>query len=619
MKKISLLLLVASLPFLLPAQLATIFTINTNKERIAISPYIYGTNGQSNDWDFNITGRRIGGNRMTSYNWENNFSNGGSDYINDNDNYMPWSMGLPSGQYLTPNSCLKAFHDTSVAMGCYSLITLQMAGYVSRDGNGVVSNAQIAPSGRWRQVVNRKGSAFSLIPDTTDGYVYMDECMNNLINAYGTAASSTGIKGYEMDNEWCLWNTADPNMHPTQPTIAEAIKKAAGLSATIKIMDSVAEAFGPADYGYSAYLNYQNAPDWSSFSSYGNFSYAFLYYMKLASDSVKRRLLDCYDMHWYSEAQGKDSSGNLQRVTTGPNDRGVAIARMEAPRTLWDSSYIENSWIGQYFSPCVYIRAMQKGITTYYPGTKLGFTEYGYGGESHISGGIAAADMLGICGRFGIYWCSIWGPVNQYIGSAYKIYRNYDNKKSTFGDWHVYARPNDDRTASVYAALQSTDTTVMNVVVMNKDYDSNLTATFKITANTSFSKAEVYGFVNGDTNIKHITTITGISGNKFTYTIPKLSVYHFVLSGSPTGSNAVTDNKNVAVSPNPSNGIFNLTFAESTTEIDIMDISGKLVKRVAVHPGTTSYSINLADLSNGVYVAKIISAKGNIVKKLVKE
>jgi len=262
---------------------------------------------------------------------------------------------------------------------------------------------------------------------------------------------------------------------------------------------------------------------------------------------------------------------------------------------------------------------MQKGINTYYPGTKLGFTEYGYGGENHISGGIAAADMLGICGRFGIYWCSIWGAVDQYIGSAYKIYRNYDGKKSTFGDWHVYARPNDDRTASVYAALQSTDTTKMNIIVMNKDYDSTLTATFKITANTTFTKADIYAFVNGDTNIKHIGTIASIAGNKFNYTIPKLSVYHFVLSGAPAGVGEIENSNGITVYPNPSKGVFIITMPNDADKIEVTDVTGKIIEQITVKQGNTEYNLNLGGLANGVYFARIVSSSGTVVKKLVKE
>jgi mannan endo-1,4-beta-mannosidase len=624
MKHLTPVLFVLFIPVGLFAQLATTFTVNSNKERQTISPYIYGTNGQSNDRPENITCRRLGGDRLTSYNWEDNFSNGGADYINDNDNYLPWNAGLPNSAYLTPNSVLSAFHDTSLAMNCSSLITLPMAGYVARDGGGVVSSGQAAPSARWRQVVNRKGSAFALKPDTTDNFIYVDECMNNLINQFGKSTAVKGIKCYEMDNEWSLWNSSDPLMHPAQPTIAEAIKKAVGLASTIKVeMDTDALVFAPSDYGFESYLNFQQATDWNSYSSYGKFSYAFMHYMKHASDSLGRRLLDVYDIHYYSSAQGIDSAGKLEVVDGGDNDTGVAIARMEAPRTLWDSTFIENSWIGQYYSPVALLPSLQYGVNQYYPGTKLGITEFSYGGENHISGGIACADMLGICGRFGIYWCNIWGPVNQYIGSAYKIFRNYDGKKSVFGGTHIYARPNSDRTASVYAALQGSDTNTMNVIAMNKDYDSTLVSTFKISANSNFTHAEVYGFVNGDTNIKHIGTVASITGNSFTYTIPKLSVYHFILTNNLSTGLTDIDNSSeqVIIYPNPSAGVFNIALSQvdnNKQQIDVLDVTGRLIKSYSVLPGTVITKVDLSTQNAGVYFARISSPNGITIKKLVK-
>ena len=41
------------------------------------------------------------------------------------------------------------------ALGAETLITLQMAGYVSADGLGIVSAADTAPSSRWKEVVAR--------------------------------------------------------------------------------------------------------------------------------------------------------------------------------------------------------------------------------------------------------------------------------------------------------------------------------------------------------------------------------------------------------------------------------------------------------------------------------
>ncbi len=625
MKKKYISILAFSIPLWLSAQLSVTVTINTNKERKAISPFIYSTNGQSNDRAENITGRRIGGNRMTSYNWENNFSNGGADYINDNDNYLPWNAGLQSSQYLTPNIVLSAFHDTSLSMNCNSLITLPMAGYVARDGNGVVSGAQAPPSGRWRQVVNRKGSAFSLKPDTTDKYIYVDECMNNLISQFGKSTSAKGIQNYEMDNEWSIWNGSDPVMHAAQPTIAEAIKKSTNLANTIKIMDSAALAFGPVDYGYNSYLNFQNATDWNTFSSYGNFAYAYLHYMKQESDSIGRRLLDVYDIHYYSSAQGLNNNKVLDEVdTTNNTDKGVVIARMEAPRTLWDSTFTENSWIGQYFSPVAYIPAVQHGINTYYPGTKIGFTEYSFGGTNHISGGIALADMLGIAGRFGVYWCSVWGSVDHYWGSGFKVFRNYDGKNGSFGNTHVYASTNNWRTSSVYSAIHSADTTTMNIIVMNKDYDSTLNASVSVNANTNFNKAEIYALTGADTLIHKIGSMV-IKSNHFTYTLPTMSVYHFVLSDSTviTGMVNVSSTNDIAIFPNPSNGLFTITFSNALNQnrkIEVMDITGKIVKTIIVKPNLISTQIDIQDLANGIYIARIPAANGLVeTKKLIKQ
>lgn len=624
MKKL-LLLSVVCMCSLVNAQLAVNFTVNTNKERMPISPYIYSTNGQSNDRPYNITGRRLGGDRMTSYNWEDNYSNGGNDYINDNDNYMPYALGLPNSQYLVPNSCYAAFHDTSLTMNCSSILTLPMAGYVARDGRGVVSSGQVAPSGRWRQIVNRKGSAFSFTPDTADGYVYIDECLNNLITQFGKSSATKGIKNYQMDNEWSIWNSSDPLLHPNQPTVAEAIGKSTALAETIKDMDSLALVYGPVDYGYNSFLNFQNATDWNTFKSYGNFAAAYLHYMKHASDSIGHRLLDVYDVHYYSSAQGYNNSNVLESVDTGNNDKGVAIARMEAPRTLWDSTYVENSWIGQYYSPVAYIPALQHAINIYNPGTKLAFTEYGFGGENHISGAIALADMLGIAGRYGVYWTSVWGEVNKYWGSGFKIFRNYDGKKSTFGDTHVYGSTNNWRVSSVYSSIQSTDTNNMNIIVMNKDYDSTLNASFTIIANTHFNKAQIYAVTSADTLVHYIGSIK-IKSNAFTYTVPTLSIYHFVLTDTTviTGFNNINNNVNeITIAPNPSNGLFTITCNNPGNEsirVEVIDITGRVRTMQSIEPGTISKNINLQELPAGVYFARFIYSNGATeVKKLIKE
>ncbi len=59
------------------ANINVTYNINTDVNRTPISKYIYGTNWTG---DPNYTIIRSGGNRLTAYNWENNYSNAGADW-----------------------------------------------------------------------------------------------------------------------------------------------------------------------------------------------------------------------------------------------------------------------------------------------------------------------------------------------------------------------------------------------------------------------------------------------------------------------------------------------------------------------------------------------------------
>ncbi|WP_217492985.1 glycoside hydrolase family 44 protein, partial [Bacillus velezensis] len=162
--------------------------VDTSKDRKPISPYIYGTN-QELTGDENLTARRLGGNRMTGYNWENNMSNAGSDWMQSSDSYLCDNAGLTKAECEKPGAVATSFHDQSLKQGTYSLVTLPMAGYVAKDGNGSVQESEKAPSARWNQVVNAKNAPFQLQPDLNDNQVYADEFVNFLVKKYGVAST----------------------------------------------------------------------------------------------------------------------------------------------------------------------------------------------------------------------------------------------------------------------------------------------------------------------------------------------------------------------------------------------------------------------------------------------
>src|SRR4051794_15362226 len=74
-----------------PLQAAPVtFTIDATAAVHPISRWIYGINEFAlggTAWP-NLTFRRVGGNRWTAYNWVNNASNAGSDFIFQNDDYL---------------------------------------------------------------------------------------------------------------------------------------------------------------------------------------------------------------------------------------------------------------------------------------------------------------------------------------------------------------------------------------------------------------------------------------------------------------------------------------------------------------------------------------------------
>ena len=63
-------------------------TVNTQTDRKAISPYIYGVNAELMYTDVSATAIRAGGNRYSAYNWETNASNAGADWHHSSDAHL---------------------------------------------------------------------------------------------------------------------------------------------------------------------------------------------------------------------------------------------------------------------------------------------------------------------------------------------------------------------------------------------------------------------------------------------------------------------------------------------------------------------------------------------------
>ncbi len=613
------------------------FTVTVQDSLKPISPYIYGTNSILTGEE-NWSAIRQGGNRLTGYNWENNASSAGEDWYNFNDSYLTDQIGIYNKDSANvPGIVTAAFQDQAVRMGAFSLVTLQMAGYVAKDKSAdSVTLAQTAPSPRWVAVRDVKGSAFSYPPDTSDSYVYMDEYVNFLVGKYGAADSPHGVKAYSLDNEPSLWSSTHPRIHPAQTTCKEIIRKSVALAKAVKSIDPSAEIFGPALYGFNAYNSFQNSPDWNSVSSGKGYSWFIDYYldqMKKASDTAGTRLLDVLDLHWYSEAMGSD--GN--RITNSNADSYTDdTARVHAPGTLWVSThnYVENSWIGQWEKN--YLPLIPKligSINKYYPGTKLAFTEFSYGGENNITGAIALSDVLGIFGKYAVYFASVW-PLSgstQYISAAYKIFRNYNGLDSTFGNLSIPASSTDYANTSIYASATN-GINEIHLIVINKNLNKNITGSFKISTRQIIESGRVWELDSTGSRIHEIDSVRNINNNSFAYVLPAASVCHFVLRTMDVPTEVAFSNIALPVKyymqayPNPFNPVCKIDYncpVNSVSRIDIFSITGELIKSFGRLTSTGSVywdgtNGNDQKTATGVYCA-VLSSSGKILssRKLI--
>ncbi len=77
-------------------------------------------------------------------------------------------------------------------------------------------------------------------------------------------------------------------------------------------------------------------------------------------------------------------------------------------------------------------------------------------------------------------------------------------------------------------------------------------------------------------------------------------------------------NSTVKIAPNPGAGVFTLDhLPESSSEIMLYDVSGKLLQKVNIE--NTSHTLDLSNLSDGVYFVRIVNANGSINRKLIKQ
>jgi Glycoside hydrolase family 44 len=519
----------------MPPGTDVVVTVNASSTH-PISPYIYGVNfgallysASGSELPADLTLDRLGGNRLTAYNWETNASNAGSDYLYENDAQMSTSSA--------PGAAAIDFIAFDQKKSMAGIMTFQMQGLVAGDKNGPVSVAHPPDMSRFKRVVFQKKSvsdtAFTATPPTSDANVYMDEFIWALDrkfagqNIFGAAPTTQHVFA-QLDNEPELWkNTHLEVQGATAVTTDDYIAKTIGLATALKTLFPDLVILGPGNYGFYGIYAW-NGELAATHTGRDWFPDKYLSALKKASAAFSRPLVDVYDFHWYPE--GRDAKGTRITTLNGPNlsdDQVQAI--VQSPRSLWDKTYTENSWITQAMAEPVYILGrLQSRIAAENPGMKLSITEYNNGGAQHIAGTIAQADNLGVFGSEGLFAANLW-PLTTgeaYLLAGFRAFRDFDGEHHHFGDTSVQAISSNTGNVAVYVSTDSTRPGRVVMVAINRSASSQVTTIngqpltgtahlFQMTAASAAKQTTVHPVPAGTQSA---------SGSSLTLTLPALSV-----------------------------------------------------------------------------------------------
>ncbi len=506
-------------------------TVNPSNTK-AISPYIYGLNFYSGNTGAPplLTFDRAGGNRWTAYNWENNYSNAGSDYgPYSNDTYLSSST--------TPAEAIRSFIAGDQGNKMASLVTFQLQGHVSADANGNVDvSVPLATrlAARFKQVVDKKSTIssvpFTETPPTTDAYVYMDELAwtldKKLPGIFDTTPTYPTF--IELDNEPELWNSTHLEVQgPTAVTSDTYIANTITLTKALKDQFPSVLVFGPVHYGFEGIYNWQGELN-ATPTGANWFPDKYLPAIKTASTTYGTPLVDVYDFHWYSEAT--DGTTRVINLTGTTLTDAQVQAIVQSPRSLWDTTYQENSWITNDVlgGPIYILGRLQSKIDAENPGMKIAITEYNNGGSQHIAGTIAQVDNLGIFGAAGVFAASLWplSSTEPYILAAFRAYRGFDGSTACFGDTSLEATSSDVSKVAVYASEDTTTAGRYVFVAINRSTTPQVTA---ITGLTLSGTAYLYQMTASSAATQNpIQPVPAgqqsVNGAALTVTLPALSV-----------------------------------------------------------------------------------------------
>ncbi|THH33310.1 hypothetical protein EUX98_g939 [Antrodiella citrinella] len=443
-----------SFSYTIPA--ATSGSINQHVS-FPINERIYGVNFPT-DADYishlGVTISRKGGNAETAYNPFGDFTNAGNDWYFENraaddaDEWLEWVQGADSQAILLIPALDWVSKDATSYSYPKTVYSDQAAfdPYNADAGNGKFAN------GSW---VTPPDPSLVYAPWNVSA---AREYLTGLVNKPQVVT---------IDNEIEIASNTHQDMHPIPFGYDEILERVLNFSTMAKEVLPTVEVAAPSTCAWWYYwTSVVGEPDKVAHNG-SDFLPWFLQQMAAHEETTKQRLLDTLDIHYYYAA---DTSSN--------NDSAKAL-RLRLSRSLWDPTYIDESWISGPASNSqpnpdrvMLIPRMQTLIQENYPGTKLSIGEFSSTEDTDLTGGLLTVDMLGIFGQHKLDQATYWETPDEKgpIGLAYWLFRGYGTLFGSNSAQVSIPSLNPDL-LGVYAGTNAQHNNA-TLVVVNKDPDS---------------------------------------------------------------------------------------------------------------------------------------------------
>ncbi|MGC9983833.1 MAG: glycoside hydrolase family 44 protein [Polyangia bacterium] len=503
----------------------TSIVVDAKSQGTPISSGIYGV-AFNNDDSMQLAGvNRWGGDATSSYNWQIDVSNAGSD----------WNCANYKGRFTPPTTDASytnssdQFVHYNIQQKVDTLMTIPITGWVASMATPNPGTPNCAGSSAISTCCTTLGTSEEKLVDKGSSVLdtsFMQSWVQHLVSTFGNAANG-GVRYYQLDNEPDNWQNLRTDIYSTfypPGTVCEPFyttNSSIGVSLNQDFINrtmAYAKAIKAADSTASVlFMSTENAQDLVAIPNVecGNptgpytvdnsLTKAILTQAATADATSTQRTLDCVDMHYPFPGKGLGDT-----------------------KALWDTT-------GNTVPPHI-----QGWISAAYPGTGICVSEYNVpsdgtnGSTPDPTSGTQEADNLGMFGRLGYRLAAYWttlvsGKTHLPVYNAMAMYRNYDGQGGKFGAYSIgAASPNSG--VNVYASSDSaTSPTKVWVMLVNVSGATQTGLTITINNFTPTGSAQVYRMANAAAPAAD-TAATITNGSISGFSLPSNSVALLAMS-----------------------------------------------------------------------------------------